>query len=261
MRDLLRSIVDAKRAARTSRPADRLADRLADRTPEGPPRDFGRALDAPGLAIVAEIKRRSPSAGALRTDLEPSSFARIFESAGAAALSVLTEPSFFGGSIDDLVAARRTTGLPVLRKDFLVDPSEIEESRRVGADAVLLIARILGPGQLDEMAAAADEAGLTYVVEAHDERDLARAIDQSRAVIGINSRDLDTLAIDLDRALALRSSVPTGRRTLAESGVRTRAQLRRVAERGFDALLVGEALMRAADPGAALAELVTEARS
>jgi indole-3-glycerol phosphate synthase len=257
MRDLLRSIVDAKRAARASRPGDR----LVDRTPPGPPRDFGRALDASGLAIVAEIKRRSPSAGALRTDLEPTSFARIFESAGAAALSVLTEPSFFGGSLDDLVAARQTIGLPVLRKDFLLDPSEIEESRRAGADAVLLIARILGPGQLDELAAAADEAGLTYVVEAHDERDLARAIDHPRAVIGINSRDLDTLAIDLDRALALRSSVPAGRRTLAESGVRTRAQLRRVAERGFDALLVGEALMRAADPGAALAELVAEARS
>ena len=249
MRDLLRSIVAGKRAALASQP------RTPNREAFGPVRDFERSLATSGLAIVAEIKRRSPSAGALCPDLEPGTVARILESAGAAALSVLTEPTWFGGSLDDLETARRATGLAVLRKDFLLDPREIDESRSRGADAVLLIARILGPGQLEELAAAAHEAGLGCVVEAHDEKDLARAIDCPHAVIGINSRDLDTLAIDLERALALRSRVPEGRLTLAESGVRTRDQACRVAQHGFDAVLVGEALMRSPDPGATLREL------
>lgn len=256
MRDLLRSIVEDKRARLASRRAETF-----ERQAFGPPRDFARALRTPGLAIVAEIKRRSPSAGALRMDLEPGAVARTFESAGAAGLSVLTEPCYFGGSLDDLTSARASCSLPVLRKDFLIDPSEIEESRCAGADAVLLIARILGPGQLEELAAAAVEARLAFVVEAHDERDLARAIDCPRSIIGINSRDLDTLEIDLERALALRTRVPAGRITLAESGVHTRAQARRVAESSFHGLLVGEALMRAEDPGAALREFVREVRS
>jgi len=254
MRDLLRSIVAEKRAALARRHGSRELRALLDGAPPAP-RDFRATLAAPGLSIVAEIKRRSPSAGPLRADLDPGPLARALEAAGAAALSVLTEPVWFGGSPADLGAARAATRLPVLRKDFLLEPSEMRESRLLGADAVLLIARILGPSQLDELVAAATAVALACVVEAHDERDLVRAIDCRAPVIGINGRDLDTLRVDLDGALSLRARVPHDRLTLAESGVRTRADARAVAARGFDAVLVGEALMRAADPGAALREL------
>jgi len=258
MRDLLRAIVADKRAALERRRGSREHAALLDGAATTP-RDFCAALAAPGLAIVAEIKRRSPSAGALRLDLEPAPLARALEAAGARALSVLTEPTWFGGSAADLVATRAATCRPVLRKDFLLEPAEMRESRLLGADAVLLIVRILGPGQLDELVAAADEAALHCIVEAHDERDLERAIDSRAPVIGINSRDLDTLRVDLDGALALRTRVPRDRLVLAESGVRTPADVRAIAAGGFDAVLVGEALMRASDPAAALRELGGEA--
>jgi indole-3-glycerol phosphate synthase len=248
-----------------------LADRAAERRPRrrnpgtrgpdpGPPRDFRAAIAAEGLSIVAEIKRRSPSAGRLRSDLDPAELAQALASAGAAALSVLTEPRWFDGSVADLVLARAATSLPVLRKDFLLDPEEVLESRLLGADAVLLIVRILGPGQLDESVRAAEEASIASVVEAHDERDLERAVASRATVIGINSRDLETLRVDRERALALRSRVPPGRLVLAESGVRTAAEAHAVRAHGFDGLLVGTVLMRAANAGAMLRELSREVK-
>jgi len=255
MRDLLRSIVADKRAALASRRTSEARLPRSDFDPP-PPRDFLAALRSPGVQVVAEIKRRSPSAGRLREALDPAVLAPALEAAGAAALSVLTDGPRFGGSPEDLVAARAATRLPVLRKDFLLDPCEMRESRQLGADAVLLIVQILGPGQLGELVAAAAEAGLVAVVEAHGVVDLHRAIDCGAPVIGINSRDLDTLEVDLPSALRLAALVPTARVAIAESGIRTRGDALAVARSGFDAMLVGEALMREASPAAALARLL-----
>jgi indole-3-glycerol phosphate synthase len=255
MRDLLRRIVDDKRAARARRRAS--ADWHAALDREAPPRrDFVAALRAPGTRIVAEIKRRSPSAGPLREDLDPAAVARTLEEAGAAALSVLTDGPHFGGSLADLAAARAATRLPVLRKDFLLDPEEMRESRRIGADAALVIVRILDPDRLAELLSAATEAGVIAIVEAHGERDLDRAIASSAPVIGVNSRDLDTLEVDLTRALRLGARVPRDRATIAESGIRTGDDVLAARRAGFDAVLVGEALMRGPSPAAALAALL-----
>ncbi len=257
MRDLLRSIVEDKRATLARRRASVEWQVALDGDPP-PPRDFLGALRSPGTRIIAELKRRSPSVGPLAEDLEPATVARALEGAGAAALSVLTDGPRFGGSTADLAAARAATGLPLLRKDFLLDPREMRESRQAGADAVLLIVRILGPQQLPDLVAAAAEAGLVAVVEAHGESDLGRAIDCGAPVVGINSRDLDTLEIDLEAALRLGALVPHDRLRLAESGIRTREDVRAVERAGFDAMLVGEALMRDESPATAFARLLGE---
>lgn len=215
-----------------------------------PARDFVGALRQPGLSVIAEVKRRSPSAGPIAPDLDPGLMASEYAAGGAAALSVLTEPSFFGGSLQDLGAAREATGLPVLRKDFVLDPVQVWESRAVGADAVLLIVAILDDGVLQASLAAAAEAGLAALVEVHLADEARRAVDAGAGLIGVNNRDLSTFRVDPARAESIRPLLPPHVVTVAESGISGPAAARRMAAAGFDAVLVGEAAVRAPDRSA-----------
>jgi indole-3-glycerol phosphate synthase len=221
-----------------------------------PARDFAGALrSGDGPAVIAEVKRSSPSAGAI-ADVDPRTQAAAYERAGAAAISVLTEPHHFGGSLADLRSVHLVTRLPVLRKDFLVHPAQLMEARAGGADAALLIAGTVTPAELRALLATADDLGLATLVEAHAAADLADAVDSGAPVIGVNARDLETLAMDEGGALELLATVPDDRVRVFESGIRTREQVERAVAAGAHAVLVGEALMRAADPGATLRELV-----
>lgn len=221
-----------------------------------PPRDFAGVLRSPELSVIAEIKRRSPSRGAIREGLDPAAVARDYAAAGAAAISVLTETKWFGGSDADLAAASRATSIPVLRKDFTIDARQIDESRAIGADAVLLIVRLLTELETSQLLARARAAGLAALVEVHTEHELEVALRAGSEIIGVNSRDLDTLAIDLPTALRLRARIPAGTLTVAESGIHTRDDVVRVIDAGFDAMLVGESLLRATSPGEKLRELL-----
>src|SRR5581483_11171529 len=194
-------------------------------------------------------------------ETEPADRARAYEAGGAAALSVLTAPRHFDGSLADLRAARSATSLPVLRKDFLVHPVQLIEARAQGADAVLLIAAALSDAELKAMLAAAGDLGLGVVLETHAERDLERALASEARVIGVNARDLETLEVDLERALALARRLPSDRLALLESGISTREHVERALEAGARAVLVGEALMRSADPAGAIRELRGQAWS
>ncbi len=220
-----------------------------------PVRSLRRSLAGGSISVIAEIKRRSPSRGELRVDLDVARIASTYQSAGAAAISVLTDGPFFGGSDDDLVQARAACSLPILRKDFTLDEYQIEEARRIGADAVLLIVRLLGRERLDELLRCARGHGLEALVEVHTAEELAIAVDSGAEIIGINSRDLDTFETDLDRALQLADALPPGRVSVAESGIRDPGDVARAAAAGFDAVLVGETLMRADDPASTLAAL------
>jgi indole-3-glycerol phosphate synthase len=224
-----------------------------------PARDFVGALRARGgrPAVIAEVKRASPSAGAI-ADRDPAERARAFASAGAAAISVLTEHSHFLGSLADLRAARMACVLPVLRKDFLIHPAELIESRAAGADAVLLIAACLSLNELIAMLATARDLGLGALVETHSDRDLEKVLATDAEVVGVNARDLETLDVDVDRALAHLTRIPDGRLAVMESGIATRDQVRAAVDAGASAILVGEALMRADDPGAKLREMLGE---
>jgi indole-3-glycerol phosphate synthase len=220
-----------------------------------PPREFPAALrEAPSPAVIAEVKHASPSAGAIR-DVDPGEQARIYESAGAAAISVLTEPRHFDGSLLDLQAARRAVWLPVLRKDFLIHPAQVIEARAFGADAVLLIASAVSETELKALLAAAADLGMSALVEADGDEGLDRALHTDAELIGVNARDLETLEVDPDRAIDLLARVPDDRLAVAESGLTTRGQVRRVVAAGARAVLIGEVLMRADDPGAMLREL------
>jgi indole-3-glycerol phosphate synthase len=225
-----------------------------------PTRAFGLALRFPPAhpAVIAEVKRASPSVGPI-ADRDPARQARAYEDGGAAAVSVLTEPLHFGGALADLRAVRLATSLPVLRKDFLVHPAQVLESRAAGADAVLLIAAALPGPELPAMLAAARELGLDALVEVHAEADLARAVDAGADLIGVNARDLETLEVDGERALRLVRSVPPDRVAVLESGIASPEQVGRAVEAGARAVLVGEHLMRAPDPAAALRALVGRA--
>ncbi len=209
--------------------------------------------------VIAEHKRRSPSRGAIREDLAAGDVARRYEQAGAAALSVLTERDFFGGCLAHLAEARANASLPVLRKDFLLEPWQVWESRAAGADAVLLIVAALDDAALAELLAVAEETGMAALVEVHDRRELERALRAGARVVGVNSRDLRTLAVSLDTALALAPAIPEEVTAVAESGIQSGADLRRLRQAGFDAFLVGERLMSAPCPGEALRALVREA--
>jgi indole-3-glycerol phosphate synthase len=228
---------------------------MARATSGPPPRDFTGSLESAGSpAVIAEVKRASPSAGAIR-DADPAGQARTYEDAGAAAISVLTEPRHFDGSVLDLQAARRAVGLPILRKDFLIHPSQVIESRAVGADAVLLIPAAVTDPELKALLASAADLGLAALVEVSGEDDLSRALDTDAELIGVNARDLESLEVDLDRALALLRRIPDDRFAVAESGLSTREQVERAVDAGARALLIGEALMRADDPAAKLRQL------
>jgi indole-3-glycerol phosphate synthase len=219
------------------------------------PADFERALRAPGLSIIAEVKRASPSAGDI-ADVDAGDQAATYQGAGAAAISVLTEPRYFNGSLADLRSVRRQTTVPVLRKDFLVHPGQIIESRAEGADAVLLIAAALSVSELADLRSTAEELGMAALVEVHSPSDLDDAVASGARILGVNARDLETLEVDPEAALDLARTVPKDRILVFESGIRTRAHVERAKEAGAHAVLVGEALMRAGDPASALRELL-----
>jgi len=221
----------------------------------GPARPFADALRREGMAVIAEVKRSSPSAGRI-AGADAAGRAALYESAGAAAISVLTESEHFGGSLADLeAAAEATTSVPVLRKDFLLEPVQLTEARASGADAVLLISASLRGGALAEMLAAARELGLGVLLETHSTDDLERALETGAEVVGVNARDLETLEVDVERALDMLRSLPSDRIGVLESGVSEAAQVAAAAQAGARAVLVGEALMRAADPTAKIREL------
>jgi indole-3-glycerol phosphate synthase len=223
-------------------------------------RPFAETLARPGrVNVIAEHKRRSPSRGSIREDLAPSDVARRYAEAGAAALSVLTEPESFGGCLAHLVEARSSVTLPVLRKDFVVDAWQLWEARAAGADAALLVVAGLDAAALPSLLAAAREAGLETLVEVHDRAELDRALAAGAAVVGVNNRDLRTLEVRLETSLALAPDIPDHVVAVAESGLRTGAEVRRLRDAGFDAFLVGESLMSSPDPGAALRGLLEEA--
>jgi indole-3-glycerol phosphate synthase len=226
----------------------------------GPTRDFTAALRRPDghVAVIGELKRRSPSKGDLAPDLDPASVAKAYEAGGAVAISVLTDEPYFGGMVADLQAARAATTLPCLRKDFTIDEVQIYEARAIGADAVLLIvAAIPDDALLADLHALAVALGMGVLVEAHDAHEVARALHAGAQVVGINSRDLSTFAEDLGVATGLATLLAPEVITVAESAIRTTDDARRVATAGFDAILVGEALVRAEDPAALVRELAS----
>jgi indole-3-glycerol phosphate synthase len=223
------------------------------------PRDFAAALRGEGLACIAEIKRRSPSKGDLDPGLQPEKVAREYLEGGAACLSVLTDADYFGGAPADLVAARDVSGLPVLRKDFTVSAADVADARLMGADAVLLIVAALDDAELRQFSALAEELSLTALVEVHDEAELERALRAEARVIGVNQRDLKTFTVDQERACALAKRIPTDLTAVAESGIRDEADALRLAEAGYDAILVGETLVRAEDRSSELRSLIGHA--
>jgi indole-3-glycerol phosphate synthase len=220
-------------------------------------RDFAAAIRKPGMSLVAEFKRRSPSKGQIRADLSPVGTAYAYETGGARALSVLTEPRFFEGSMEDLRAARSACSIPVLRKDFTIHPYQIAQARAGGADAILLIVAAL-PDQvlLRDLAAAADDYGVAALIEVHDSRELDTAFEIDPELIGVNQRSLLTFEVDVKLALRLRSEIPPDVGMVAESGITSRAQVEELEEAGVDAILVGETLMRSPDPIKATKELL-----
>jgi indole-3-glycerol phosphate synthase len=220
------------------------------------PRPFVFPLRQPGVSVIAEFKRRSPSGGLIRPDATPSGIGRLYASNGAAAMSVLTDERYFGGRDVDLQEARSTSGLPLLRKDFVIDPYQVYEARAIGADAVLLIVRALKDAALRSLLQLTRDLGMAALVETHSADEVRRALDVGAEIVGVNNRDLDTLVTDVSLAPRLRSLVPTSCVFVAESGVSTPDHVRLLADHGVDAVLIGEALLRADDPGARLAELV-----
>lgn len=219
-------------------------------------RDFVSSLRQPGVSVIAEFKRRSPSGGEIRPGASPDAIARTYAEGGAAALSVLTDAKYFGGSDADLIAARSACTLPALRKDFIVDEYQIYEARALGADAVLLIVRALTDKELHSLLQLAGELGLDALVETHSADEVRRALDAGAHIIGVNNRDLDTLTTDVSLAPRLRPLVPPEIAFVAESGISTPEQIAVLADAGVDAVLIGESLLRAPDPGARLRELV-----
>ncbi len=248
-------------ASRARVPLAEMRARAASAAAGAPARDFAAAIAGPTLRIIAEVKRASPSAGAIREDADPAATARRYERAGAAAVSVLTDRRYFAGSPDDLRAVRQAVGLPVLRKEFIVDPYQIYESRTLGADAVLLIAGAVPADDLAALARLAGELGMAAVFEVHTEAHVDEALAAGARVIGINNRDLRTLAVDLDTTLRLRPRIPAGITVVSESGIATPDDVARVCRAGVDAILVGTALMASPDPEADLRALRLVAES
>jgi indole-3-glycerol phosphate synthase len=227
-------------------------------------RGFADALEsraaAGEAAVIAEVKKASPSKGVIRADFDPAAIARSYEAGGAACLSVLTDVDFFQGSDAFLRQARAACALPVLRKDFTVDPYQVVEARAIGADCILLIVAALDDARLHDLAARAMELGMDVLVEAHDGAELERAlripaVAGRTPLLGVNNRDLRTFEVSLDTSIRLRAMLPPGRRLVAESGVATAADVRKLRDAGIGMFLVGEASMREADPGAALRRL------
>jgi len=260
---ILERILQVKRreiaAARSHTPMEHM-ERQARAAP--PPRDFAGALRskiaAGAPAVIAEIKRASPSKGLLRPDLDPKAIAKSYEKAGAACMSVLTDKEFFQGSPEDLAAAREACALPALRKDFVVEPYQVYESRAMGADCILLIAACLARQDMQGLEALALDLGLAVLVEVHDATELEAALTLRTPLIGINNRDLRTFETRLDTTLQLFPRIGPGRVAVTESGIGSKNDVHRLREAGVQAFLVGETFMRAPDPGTALEELFNQ---
>ncbi len=220
-----------------------------------PRRQFAAALSKPGLQVIAEIKRRSPSAGDLNMSMDPVEQALAYAAGGAAAISVLTEPEYFGGSLDDLSSVHHAVSLPVLRKDFIIDPRQVAESRGAGADALLLIVAGLDRGLLRELMAECEAVGIEALVEAHSEAEAETAAAAGARIIGVNNRDLATFKTDLAVAERIAPMLPQGPTLVGESGVSTAAGAARMAAAGYDAILVGEALVTSDDPAGLIGAL------
>lgn len=222
------------------------------------PRDFFAAVSRPvGMRLIAEFKRRSPSAGEIRPGAEPAEIARGYEKAGAAAISVLTDGEDFGGSLEDLVATRRASSLPVLRKEFIVDSYQVNEARLYGADAVLLIAECLDDCLLRSLYREVIDLGMTPLVELHSSENLSRVLDLGATLIGVNNRDLSTMKTDIGHVLRLKEKIPPECVLVAESGIRSRADVEQLEAAGVQAILVGESLLVSSDPSAAASALLS----
>jgi indole-3-glycerol phosphate synthase len=255
--DLLSRLVHES-AAETERRRAVVPEReLEARAGRYTPRNFSAALRKPGVAVIAEMKQRTPSMGVLATDYRPDQLARTYSDGGAAALSVLTQEASFGGSLEHLETARANSLLPILRKDFISDPYQILEARAMGADAVLLIVAALPQARLESLISVARQRGLAALVEVHDEREVAIALTAGATLFGVNHRDLRTFEIDLGLTERLRELIPQSLTLVSESGIRGAADAGRMRKAGADAILVGETLMRAPDPAACLRELAS----
>ena len=240
--------------ARNATPLEELKARVRDLPP---PRDFKKALAGEGVSLIAEVKRSSPSAGTITAELDPGRVAFLYEKAGAAAVSVLTESRYFGGMLEDLKAARKAIGLPVLRKDFIIDEYQIYESRAAGADAVLLISEMLGEEKIARLLEVIRELRMEALVEAHGDKTLADAIGAGAGIIGINNRNLKTLRVDLKTSLRLLCWIPDDRIRVAESGIKNQREAALMREGGADAVLVGSALIESEDPVSKIKELLS----
>jgi indole-3-glycerol phosphate synthase len=259
---VLEGILQSTRVELERRKRELSQGALEDRLPsalgtsaEHKERSLRSALSQPGMGVIAEFKRRSPSAGELRAHADVREIVGAYRRGGADALSVLTEGPGFGGSLEDLRAARDACDLPILRKDFILDPYQLYEALEAGADAVLLIVAALAGEQLASLHETARELGLEVLVEVHDSEELQSALDVGASLIGVNNRDLRDFSVDVGRTTLLTSEMPTGVTIVSESGIATAEQLRDLEREGVDAVLVGESLMRAADPALALRAL------
>jgi indole-3-glycerol phosphate synthase len=219
-------------------------------------RPFSEALIDEGISLIAEMKRASPSKGPIRPGASVAEIVRAYQAAGARAVSVLTESAHFGGSLDDLAEARAACDLPLLRKDFVIDPYQVLEARAAGADAVLLIVAALGRERLGELMGAASDLGMDSLIEVHDEDEVEVAVEAGAELLGINNRDLHSLEVDLGTTFRLMADVPAGTVVVAESGITERGHVADLEDAGVDAILVGEALMRADDPAHAVRDLL-----
>ena len=257
MADILQEIAAYKREyVQQSKRRRPLADVRSAAGDQAPPADFAGALQGDGIAVIAEIKKASPSKGVIREDFDLEQIAAAYAENGAAALSVLTDEAYFQGCDDYLSAARRVAELPVLRKDFTIDAYQIHEARVIGADAILLIVALMDGGQLEDFIGLSTELGMSTLVEAHDADELQCGLASGGTIIGINNRDLKTFNTTLETTFALHPAVPAGVTTVSESGINSSDDVERLAAAGVDAILVGEALMREPDPGAKLRELL-----
>jgi indole-3-glycerol phosphate synthase len=250
--DLLQATRDSLERRKRERPIAQLEHELASR---GEGRPFQEALAHPGTSLIAEFKRRSPSAGVIREGSSVSDIVRAYEQGGAAAISVLTEEMHFGGSLEDLYEARRVTQLPILRKDFCVDLYQLYEAKVAGADAVLLVVGSLRMDDLERLYAEAQALDLDAIVEVHHEDELEVALELDVDVIGINNRNLEDFTVDIQTTVDLLAAIPTGKTVVSESGIRTRQEIEELERVGVDAVLIGETLMRAPDPEAAVRDL------
>jgi indole-3-glycerol phosphate synthase len=263
MRPLTHTVLDEIVAARRIRleqakrlaPFSTLQDAARSRMPA---RDFAGALSKPGLQVIAELKKASPSCGVLREDYHVQDLAAAYQSAGAAAISVLTEPDFFRGSLEDLKAVRETVRVPCLRKDFIIDAYQVFESAAVGADALLLIVTALTDENLKEFTRLAGSLGMAALVEVHTEEELDRALTAGSKVIGVNNRDLHTLEVKIETSLRLRKLIPAECLAVSESGIHSLEDLKCLEDAGYDAILIGEHFMLSHDPGRELARFQGE---